>query len=85
MEIEFTDKAYADLEYWRKTKNERILKRIRELLASTTDTPFSGIGKPEGLKYGLSGKWSRRIDTENRIVYEVLKDVILLHSLKGHY
>ena len=85
MEIELTAKADIDLAYWQKTKNQKVLKRIRELFASIIETPFSGIGKPEGLKYNLSGKWSRRIDQENRIIYEVLKDLIIIHSLKGHY
>lgn len=85
MEIELTAKADNDLEYWQKTNNEKILRRIRELLASMVETPFQGIGKPEGLKYNLSGKWSRRIDKENRIIYEVEKELITIHSLRGHY
>ena len=85
MEIELTAKADKDLDYWKSTNNEKILKRIRELLVSMMNTPFQGIGKPEGLKYNLSGKWSRRIDKENRIVYEVENQLITIHSLKGHY
>jgi toxin YoeB len=85
MEIELTAKADKDLDYWKSTNNEKILKRIRELLESMMSTPFQGIGKPEGLKYNLSGKWSRRIDKENRIIYEVENQLITIHSLKGHY
>jgi Txe/YoeB family toxin of toxin-antitoxin system len=44
-----------------------------------------GIGKPETLKYNLTGCWSRRINKEHRIVYEVFDDKIIVHSLKGHY
>lgn len=85
MEIEISAKAEADLVYWKKTNNEKVLKRIRELLESTLETPFQGIGKPEPLKYNLTGKWSRRINSEHRLVYEVLADTIIIHSLKGHY
>jgi toxin YoeB len=85
MEIELTAKADKDLDYWKITNNEKVLKRIRDLLQSMIDTPFNGIGKPEPLKYNLSGKWSRRIDKENRIVYEVENQLITIYSLKGHY
>jgi toxin YoeB len=85
MEIELTAKANEDLTYWKKTNNEKVLKRIRELLASMLQAPYQGIGKLEGLKYNLSGKWSRRIDQENRIIYSVEKDLITIYSLKGHY
>lgn len=85
MEIEISAKAEEDLNYWKRTNNEKILKRIRELLESTLETPFKGIGKPEPLKYNLTGKWSRRIDNEHRLVYEVANNLIIIHSLRGHY
>jgi toxin YoeB len=44
-----------------------------------------GIGKPEKLKHNLTGLWSRRISQEHRIVYEIMDEKILIHSLKGHY
>jgi toxin YoeB len=47
--------------------------------------PFEGIGKPEPLKYSLSGKWSRRINHDHRIIYEVKDEKVYIHSLKGHY
>jgi len=47
--------------------------------------PFEGIGKPEPLKHELSGKWSRRINEEHRIIYDVTDDIINVYSLKGHY
>ena len=46
--------------------------------------PYKGIGKPEPLKYELSGKWSRRIDKENRFVYAVENNKLIIYSLKGH-
>lgn len=61
MEIEFTIQAEQDLNYWKRTNNISVLKKIRVLLENILETPFSGIGKPEALKHELSGKWSRRI------------------------
>lgn len=49
------------------------------------ETPFEGIGKPEALKHNLSGKWSRRINAEHRIVYEIEGELIKVYSLKNHY
>ena len=85
MEVEFTARATQDLEFWKKTNNQKILKRIRELTAATLAEPYSGIGKPEALKYHLSGKWSRRITQVDRLVYEVKNEVLYIFSLKGHY
>ena len=68
MEIIFLPQADADLEYWKSTGNERILKRIRALHEDIQLHPFLGIGKPEALK-GTNGKWSRRITDEHRLVY----------------
>jgi toxin YoeB len=85
MEIEFTYQAKDDLEFWKKSNNVSVLKKIRKLLEDIARTPYSGIGKPEALKYSLSGCWSRRINKEHRIIYEVINDKIVVYSLKGHY
>lgn len=87
MEIIFFPKSKEHLDYFKKINNPIILKKIRQLINSIQETPYSGIGKPEPLKHNLSGLWSRRINQEHRLVYEVLEDenVILIHSLKGHY
>ena len=85
MEIEYTLQAKEDLGYWKKTNNIIVLKKIRKLLESIIETPFEGIGKPEPLKHNLSGCWSRRIDQEHRLVYEVTKQLITVLSMKGHY
>ncbi|WP_316806061.1 Txe/YoeB family addiction module toxin [Pedobacter agri] len=71
MEIEFTLVALADLNYFKKSGNQSVLKKIRNLLESIQSTPFDGIGKPEALKYEQSGNWSRRINKEHRLIYEV--------------
>ena len=85
MELKFKRSAVRDLDYWKETENQTILDRIGELIKSTLNTPFDGIGKPEPLKYNLTGYWSRRIDHENRMVYKVEEGMIVIHSLKGHY
>lgn len=63
--------ALNDLNYWKKPGNKVIQKRISKLIQSIEKTPYEGIGKPEGLKYHHSGKWSRRITGADRIIYEV--------------
>ena len=87
MEIVFLPNANNDLDFWKKSGNTTIQKKIHSLLSSIRDTPFAGIGKPEALKYNLTGKWSRRINSEHRIIYEVLEieQMIKVHSLRGHY
>lgn len=85
MEIVFTTDASEDLKYWKKTENSKILKRIRKLIESIGIDPFRGIGKPEPLKGNLSGKWSRRIDEEHRVIYSISSGKVLIYSLRGHY
>lgn len=85
MEVVFSPKADDDLNYWIKTENTLILKRISILTLAILENPFKGIGKPEPLKNKLSGKWSRRITDEHRIIYEIKEGKILVFSLRGHY
>ena len=58
---------------------------INRLIQEITREPFSGSGKPEPLKHGLSGYWSRRINDEHRIVYRVSEDAALIAQLRYHY
>lgn len=85
MEIEYTAQAQNDLKFWKKSGNKVIQKKIFQLLQAIIESPFTGIGKPEALKYELSGKWSRRINDEHRIIYVVTDAIIYIQSLKGHY
>jgi toxin YoeB len=85
MEIVFLPAAKDDLNYWIKTGNKQIIKKIAQLIESIKKTPFDGIGKPEPLKFYLINSWSRRINQEHRLVYEILDNKILIHSAKGHY
>jgi len=83
--IEFTETAVEDYNFWKKTNNAKILNKIKSLLANMQQTPFTGIGQPEALKYELSGYYSRRISQEHRLVYTVEENTIYVIQLRGHY
>ena len=83
--IDFTHKAKEDLEFFKKSGNKAILRKINLLIEEILESPFVGTGKPEPLKYDLTGFWSRRINREHRLIYEVTDESILILSLKGHY
>lgn len=85
MRIIFEISARKELDFWTKSGNKQVLKKIYRLIEDIQKHPFKGIGKPEALKYELSGKWSRRITREHRIVYEVSRDSIIVYSLNDHY
>ena len=85
IKIRFSAKARKHMDYWKKTNNIKIQERISLLIEAVLKDPFRGIGKPEPLKHHLAGKWARRIDTENRFVYKVEGNILLIFSLKGHY
>ena len=85
MEIILSEKALEHIAYWKKINNTTVQKRISELKNAIIASPYTGIGKPEPLKYELTGKWSRRIDKENRFIYAIENDILYIYSLKGHY
>jgi len=80
----FTDEAWSDYQYWI-DNDKKQLKRINQLIKDIDRTPYAGIGKPEPLKANLQGYWSRRIDSEHRIIYAVEKDQIVYISFRFHY
>ena len=82
--ITFTTDAWEDYIYWQ-SQDKKTLKRINELIKSVQRTPSEGIGKPEALRGGLAGFWSRRIDETNRLVYEVSDSDIGIISCRYHY
>ena len=84
MKITFSKNSWEDYISWQ-IEDKQILKRINQLLTDNQRTPFQGIGNPESLKYDLAGFWSRRIDREHRLVYQVFKQEILIYSCKYHY
>ena len=86
MEVVLLKQAREDKEFWLKTGNRRIIKRISQLLKDIDEHPFTGIGKPEPLR-GENGKWSRRITDEHRMVYSISQGriYIFVFSLRFHY
>ena len=72
--------------YWQ-TQDRRTLKKINQLIIDITrNGERTGLGHPEPLKHDLSGKWSRAIDEQNRLVYKVIDDKwIEIYHCKGHY
>ncbi|GHT67040.1 Txe/YoeB family addiction module toxin [Bacteroidia bacterium] len=85
MEIVFTPEAQSDREYWKKSGNVSVQNRITALLKDMRQHPYTGIGKPERLKYNLTGNWSRRITGEHRLVYFVENEIITIISCRFHY
>ncbi len=84
MKITFSKNSWEDYVSWQK-EDKKILKKINKLIKDIQRTPFDGIGNPEPLKYDLSGFWSRRIEREHRLVYQVFDQEILIYSCKYHY
>jgi toxin YoeB len=70
MNLIWTEIAWEDYLYWLTTDIKK-LQRVNDLIKDIKRSPFQGIGKPEPLKFEFIGKWSRRIDAEHRLVYEV--------------
>ncbi|MDT3664082.1 MAG: Txe/YoeB family addiction module toxin [Anaerobiospirillum sp.] len=84
MPLQWDDRAWLDYLYWQ-TQDKKTLKRINALLKEIQRSIDDGIGKAEPLSNNLSGCWSRRIDSKNRIVYCREGDVVYILSCKGHY
>lgn len=82
--IIFEPNAFEDFNEWARL-DKKIYRKIVELLRDIDRSPFSGLGKPEPLKYDFSGFWSRRITDGHRLVYMVTKDEILVAACKYHY
>jgi len=84
MRITFTESAWQDY-LWLQENNRPLLKRVNQLIRDITRSPFEGIGKPEPLKGELSGKWSRRINHEHRLVYQVKTNDLIVIACRYHY
>lgn len=70
MKVQFSDDGWADYQYWL-DNDHKTLKRVNRLIEECRRNPFKGMGKPEPLKQDLKGWWSRRISSEDRLVYRV--------------
>jgi toxin YoeB len=85
MEVVYKDKAIEDIKFWKKSGQKTTQNKISRLIEDILQHPFTGLGKPEALKYELSGLWSREIDKGNRLIYEVIDPQIHVISMHGHY
>lgn len=84
MKYVFVDESWEDYVFWQGT-DKKMVRRINELLKDISRSPFSGIGKPEPLKYKYKGFWSRRINEEHRLIYQVRENEILIAKCRYHY
>ena len=84
MKIIFHPNGWEDYLYWQKNYN-KLLKKINSLIKEICRTPYNGTGKPEPLKFDLTGFWSRRIDQENRLVYRAKGNELHVLACMYHY
>ncbi|MBN2893560.1 MAG: Txe/YoeB family addiction module toxin [Bacteroidales bacterium] len=82
--ISFEQSALQDYITW-SSLDKNIFKKINKLIKDILRSPFEGEGKPEALKYEMSGYWSRRISDSDRLVYKVENETVLIIQCKGHY
>lgn len=71
MKLVFSPTAWRDYQYWQ-ANDVKALARLNALIEDCRRHPFQGIGKPEPLGGNLSGWWSRRLNSEQRLVYRVI-------------
>ena len=82
--LEFDAAAFDDLAWWVNSDRKKALKIIK-LIQETQSDPFGGLGKPEPLKHTMAGCWSKRIDQEHRLVYQISETKILVLACRYHY
>jgi len=80
----FAPQAWEDYTFWQ-ANDPKMISRINQLIKDILRDPHGGIGKPEPLRYALRGYWSRRIDSEHRIIYKAVEGGILIAQLRYHY
>jgi addiction module toxin, txe/yoeB family len=84
MKLVWTESDWEDYIWWQ-TEDRKVLKRINRLIKEIQRNGNSGIGKPEPLKHGFQGYWSRRITDEHRLVYKIFGDELRIASCRYHY
>ena len=84
MNLTFAPQAWEDYAFWQAT-DPKMVTRINQLFREILRDPHRGSGKPEPLRHAFRGYWSRRIDSEHRVVYKVVEGGILIAQLRYHY
>jgi toxin YoeB len=82
--VVFSARAWDDYLWWQQ-QDRKLLKRINQLIEDVLRNGNEGIGKPEPLKHGFQGYWSRRINDEHRLVYKVVDDEVRIATCRYHY
>lgn len=85
MDVVYKDQAIDDIKFWKRSGQKTIQGRIARLIEDIKLHPYTGLGKPEALKYEMSGFWSREIDKGNRLIYKLSGGQLHIISLLGHY
>lgn len=82
-----SEEARDDLLYWQKIGDKSILRKLDHIFSELALHPKTDNGKPEALKGSLSGCWSRRVNKQHRIVYEITESMVTVFviSARGHY
>ncbi len=84
MNLTWSEDAWEDYLHWQST-DRKLVRRINELLKDIARSGNEGIGKPEPLRHGFQGYWSRRITDEHRLVYRIDGDDVLVAQCRFHY
>lgn len=80
----FQPEFIDDLKHWVST-DRKLALRLITLFEAVLRDPFTGIGKPEPLKFLAPGMWSRRLTQEHRVVYLVRDQRIDFLQARYHY
>ena len=85
--VELTEEFDIHLNHWMKVGNKAILRKIEKILPELEEHPTIGTGKPEPLKGEFAGLWSRRLNQQHRMIYEIIDETVTVYllSAKGHY
>ncbi|QQS01739.1 MAG: Txe/YoeB family addiction module toxin [Austwickia sp.] len=84
MTIVFSARAWEDYLWWQE-QDRKVLRRINQLIADIGRNGNEGIGKPEPLRHGFAGFWSRRVTDEHRLIYKVIEGQIQIAACRYHY
>ena len=82
--ISFSEDSFEEFLSWG-NEDKKTQKKIKQLIKEALRTPFNGKGKPEPLKHDKEGRWSRRINEKDRLVYKFENDILTIYQCKGHY
>jgi toxin YoeB len=84
VKIVFASRGWEDYLWWQ-TQDRKLLRRINTLIQDIQRNGNEGIGKPEPLKHGFHGYWSRRITEEHRLIYRIEGDEVRIAACRYHY